>query len=199
MVSAFLSGHEGLVGARRFGFGADAPGSVTVREWAALAGLGFVAAALSAWVKSGWGIPGHNILMVIFPMAMGLAIAPRHGSATVVGASGLAFGGVFLSLGARGLGAGALAGLGLLGLLLDLALLGAKSGRGVYFRLAAAGLAANLAALGVRAGAKLVLPNAKPWEDWWPLALVTYPLCGLIAGLISAAVWFRATAGAKHE
>ena len=82
----------------------------------------------------------------------------------------------------------------LTGLLVDLALRGARSGRGIYARLMAAGLAANAAAFLIRAAAKLVLGaglTGKPLAVWWQHAMVTYAVCGLLAGMISAAVWFR--------
>jgi hypothetical protein len=63
-------------------------------------------------------------------------------------------------------------------------------------RLALAGLGANLVAFLVRGGAKLISGGAiegMPLEVWLPWAAITYPAFGLLAGLISAAVWFRAT------
>jgi hypothetical protein len=31
--------------------------------------------------------------------------------------------------------------------------------------------------------------------EWWQQAAFTYPVCGLLAGLLSAAVWFRLRSG----
>ncbi len=194
MTSGILSVHPGLDSCRRAGLDARQGSRISAAELGLLGLLGASAAWASAFVKTGWGVPGHNILLVIFPMATGMALVPRRGSASVVGASGVAAGGLFTLFGPHGLGSGALAGLAMLGLALDAALRGARCGRGVYLRLAAAGLGANLAAFAVRAGHKLAGDAARPWDLWWPEAVVTYPACGLLAGLISAAVWFRASA-----
>ena len=92
------------------------------------------------------------------------------------------------------LGVGALTSLGLIGPLLDVALWRARQGWRLYVGFALAGLGANLAALAVRAGPKLVgLDHAagRPLAAWWTQAAVSYAVCGLVAGLISALVWFR--------
>jgi hypothetical protein len=196
MVTGVLSIHEGLGASGRLPGLARQGGRVTALEWAMLGSLGLGAALLSAYGTRGLGVPGHNILRVIFPMAMGLALVPRHGSGTIMGLGGLAGGTLLTMLGPHGLGAGALTGLVLLGLALDLAMLGAASGRAVYLRFAAAGLAANLVALAARGGLMLSLHDPK-FAAWLPRALVSYPVCGLLAGLVSAAVWFRIQARSR--
>jgi len=190
MVAGVLSIHEGLGASGRLPGLARERSRVTALELAILGSLGFGAALLSAYGKTGLGLPGHNLLRVIFPMAMGLALVPRHGSGTIMGLGGLAGGALLAVLGPHGLGAGALTGLVLLGLALDVAMLGAGSGRAVYLRFAAAGLGVNLVALAARAALKVSLHEPK-LAAWLPKALVCYPVCGLLAGLISAAVWFR--------
>jgi hypothetical protein len=197
MLSTVLAVHEGLGASRRFPALARAGPQVSAWEFAVLILLGIAAAVVSVFVKLSLGVPGHNIVRVIFPMALGLALVPRRGAASVMGLSGMGAAMLFVIGGERGLGAGAATSLVLTGLLLDLALLGARSGPSVYLRLTLAGLAANLAAFLVRGGVKLLnggLVDGQPLELWWPKAAVTYPLCGLLAGLISAAVWFRITA-----
>lgn len=191
MVGSALAIHEGLDGCRRFPV--VAVGSrICAREVALLLLLGFSAACVSAFGKLSLGLPGHNILRVIFPMALGLAMVPRQGAASVMGIGAVLGGGAFAAMGTGGLGPGALTGLFLIGLLLDVSLLGARTGRSIYLRFALAGLGANLVALLVRTGAKIL--EAQPLAAWWPKALVSYTLCGLLAGLLSAAVWFRARA-----
>ena len=169
-----------------------------------LVSLGICAALVSTVVKLNLGLPGHNIIRVIFPMALGLSLVPRSGAASLIGLSGTAAASV-LMIGRSG-GAGAITSLALTGLMLDLALRGAPNGRSVYVRLALAGLAANVAALLVRGGFKLLAGgqiDGLPLELWWPKAVLTYPLCGILSGLISAAAWFRITSAkrpnADHE
>lgn len=193
MREPWLTIHSRLGGSRRIAAVAalQRASATTAAEWAVLIFMGTAAAALSAWFRLDLGIPGHNIIRVVFPFALGLSLVPRYGAATVMSASGTAAGGLMMSLGARGLGVGAMTSLALTGVLLDSALAGARSGRSIYVRLALAGLAANGIAFAVRLGMKLLL--GQPLASWLPRAVVTYTLCGLIAGLISAAVWFRAT------
>lgn len=163
-------------------------------EFAVLVVLGLAAAALSSLGKLGLGIPGHSILRVMFPMALGLALVPRQGAATVMSLGGAIGAGLLPGLGATGLGAGALTSLMLTGVLVDAALLHARDGKALYGRLAMAGLAANLAAMAMKLAEKSVFGTG--WEGgpvavWWPKAVVTYSVCGLLAGWLSAVVWFR--------
>jgi hypothetical protein len=198
MVPRVLSVHEGLGTSRRFPLSAGQGSRATPLELGILASCGLVAAIVSAYGKDGFGLPGHNILRILFPMAMGMAMVPRQGAGSVMGLSGLA-GATILTqfhFGPLGMGMGAAAGLFFLGLFLDLAMLGARDGRAVYLRFIAAGLAANLVAMLARGAMKL-------WEGdalglWWPRALVSYPLCGLLVGVVSAVVWFRVTARPKE-
>jgi hypothetical protein len=197
MFSPILGVHEGLGAAGRLRAIARGGERISAAELALLCLLGISAALLSAFVRLRLGISGHNIIRVIFPMALGLAMVPRRGAATVMAASGTAAAGILMLFGTRGIGAGAVTSLALTGLLLDVALLGARSGGSVYVRLTLAGTAANLLAFLMRGGAKLFLAGhleGIPWALWWPKALITYPICGALAGLISAAVWFRRAA-----
>ena len=165
-----------------------------VAEFGVLVVLGLTAAALSGWVKLGLGIPGHHILRVLLPMGLGLALVPRHGAATVMSLGGALGASLLPGLGAPGLGAGALTSLILTGLVVDAALLHARDGKGVYGRLALAGLGANLAALAVKLAEKTLVGTGLeggPVAVWWPKAVLTYSICGLLAGWLSAAVWFR--------
>ena len=201
MFSPALTVHEGLENSRRLGAlsGSDRR-AVTVVEFGTLLLLGASAAVLSAFLKRGTGIPGSNIILVVFPMAFGLALVPRHGAASVMGFSAMGSAGVFCFVGTAAIGCGALTSLALTGILIDVALRGAQSGRGIYARLMLAGLSANMAAFLIRAGAKILLGpghSGKPLALWWQYAIVTYAVCGLLAGAISAAVWFRFAARNK--
>ncbi len=82
-----------------------------------------------------------------------------------------------------------------LGPLLDLAALGTTRGWRLYARFVVAGGIANLIAFGAR-----WLSAFEGWEmqgggrrvlAFWPSALTSFILCGAVAGLISAMVWFR--------
>jgi hypothetical protein len=197
MLSTVLTFHKALGSSHRFPAVLRIGPCVSPLEFAALLLLGGATAVVSVWAKWSLGIPGHNILRVIFPMTLGLALVPRHGAASVMGISGTATALIFAAGGQRGLGAGAITSLALMGILLDLSLWRAQSGKSVYLRLILAGLAANLAAFLVRGGAKM-LPgggvDGLPLELWWSKAIISYSICGLLAGLISAAVWFRVAA-----
>lgn len=48
---------------------------------------GFLAAAVTAFADFSLKIPGHSIIRAIFPMAFGLAVAPRRGAGCVMGGS----------------------------------------------------------------------------------------------------------------
>jgi hypothetical protein len=94
-------------------------------------------------------------------------------------------------------GSGAWTSLALTGPFLDLAARRARPGWRLYLGFSLAGLVSNLVALGVRASTK-----ALGWEhagkrqlpEWWPEAIGTYAACGLVAGLLSALLWFHLAA-----
>lgn len=139
-------------------------------------------------------VPGNAIILAIFPMAFGLASAPRRSAGMIMGSSALASACAIRFGGFGGIGFGALTSLTLIGPLLDFALRRAKHGRGLYLAFALAGLGGNLAALAVRASIKFAgLDHAagKPLAVWLPQAIFTYPVCGVLAGLLSALVWFQ--------
>lgn len=142
-------------------------------------------------------VPGHAILRAMLPMALGLSLAPRRFGGLVMGSS--AYGTALLLRFAGGPtpGIGAFTSLCLLGPMLDLVLWHARGGWRLYARFALAGCLANLAAFTVRGGGKWVgldAWHARPLSDWATVAPWTYSLCGLIAGLVCAAVWFRSRA-----
>lgn len=164
---------------------------VRAAEWGVWLLLGVTAACASALPDWNLKIPGHAILRAIFPMALGLSLAPRRGAGGVMGTVALA-----TSLGLRfsgkaDIGLGGLTSLTLCGLLLDIALWSARCGARLYCGIVAAGLASNLIALVVKAVEKKWLGSGRSFGGWLAQAIWTYPLCGVLAGLISAAVWFR--------
>lgn len=194
MRTTILTVHDSLKQNPRLRLLSPGEGAVSAAELAVLFLAGLGAALLSAYVKLNLGISGHNIIRVIFPMALGLALVPRRGAASVMGLSALASAATFSLIGAPTLGSGAMTSLVLTGFVIDLALTGARSGRSIYLRLTLAGVAANLAAMLVRGGMKLLAGgklDGLPLEVWFPKAVITYPICGAVAGLISALIWFR--------
>jgi uncharacterized membrane protein YczE len=187
MRTTILAVHEGLRESPRLRWATSRTGAISAAELLVLVTMGVCATALSAYLKLGLGIPGHNIVRVVFPMAMGLALVPRKGAASVMGGSALASAFAVSTLGAARLGVGAMTSLILTGFFIDAALVGARSGRSVYLRLILAGIAANLVAM-------LMKGTAEPhlgFAAWLSKAAITYPLCGAIAGVLSAAAWFR--------
>jgi len=194
MRPAVLGVHEGLGISRRLPPIVRGGPRISAMELAVLILLGICAGLVSTVVKLNLGLPGHNIIRVVFPMVLGLALVPRWGAASLMGLSGTATAAVLTIGRSGGLGVGAMTSLALTGLLLDLALVGARNGRSVYVGLTLAGLAANACAFLVRGGSKLLAGgqvDGLPIELWWPKAAITYPVFGILAGLISAAVWFR--------
>lgn len=189
-----LSIHPELAGSSRLPVVAQEGQRLRAAEVMVLLSAGIAAALASALPELGLRIPGHAILRAVFPMALGLALVPRRlgGMVMGVGAVGTAIG---LQVGHWGsLGAGALASLALTGPLLDLALARARRGWGLYLAFVLAGLGSNLAALAARVAAKLVgleHPSTRPLAEWWMQAAGSYVVCGMLAGLISALVWFQ--------
>jgi hypothetical protein len=157
--------------------------------------LAGVAAALAVGLLDlNLRIPGHAILRSILPVTAGMALAPRRLSGALIGGGALATSALLRWQGVAAVGWGALTSLLLLGPLLDVALWQTRPGRAIFFRCAAAGLMANMAAYAVRGGSKLSGLDAlgmRPLSEWWSVALATYALCGLLAGLAGAALCFR--------
>jgi len=163
-------------------------------ELAWLVLMGLAAAAGSILLDFKLRIPGHAILRCILPMTLGLALVPRRGAGAIMAASAVG-GGLGLQLfGSSGAGAGALTSLALSGIFLDLAAARVRSGWQWYLGVALAAVGTNLVAFGVKFGAKIAGldgPMRQPIGAWWPRAAISYPLCGLIAGLLAAAILFR--------
>jgi hypothetical protein len=82
-----------------------------------------------------------------------------------------------------------------LGPLLDLAVAGAATGWRLYLGFALAGGVANLLAFSLRAVISALgwdFPGGRHFQWFWSVALVSFLLCGALAGLVSAAACFRA-------
>ncbi len=157
--------------------------------------VGIVAGAVSTLVDLHLRIPGHAILKVFFPVAAGMALVPRRGAGSVSGTFAVltAVSLRLAGLGGSGLSFGALTSLALIGPMLDWTLQRARSSRSVYLGFILAGLATNVIALLVRGTLKTVgfeHVGGRPLAMWLGQAVLTYPLCGIAAGLLSAFVWF---------
>lgn len=163
-------------------------------ELLTLISAGVAAALASTFLDFSLKIPGHAIIRAVFPMAFGLALAPRHGAGSVMGASAMASALLFKVGGAGTVGLGAMTSLALTGPFLDLALWKAKRGWRIYLAFATAGVLTNLVALTVRGSVKLGGLDhffALPFTVWWIRAVPSYLICGALAGLLSACVWFQ--------
>lgn len=196
MAVAVLPRHPGLFATTRLRLIATDATWPTIRDWAILVLCGVLAACASTFLDLGLRrIPGHAIIRVVFPLAMGLALVPRRGAGSVMGGSAAITGAILQAYGARGdgIGFGGLTSLIATGPLLDWTLRRSHGGWKQIVMFALAGLASNLLAFGVRGTAKWLGWEAigrRPFGEWLSQAGLTYPLCGLIAGLICGAVLF---------
>jgi len=144
-------------------------------------------------LKLSIGIPGHAIIKVMIPMALGLSLAPARSAGSIMGISGLitAFIGQTLTEG-PGTRTGAYTSLVCTGVLMDFTLYFANTGWKLYTGLMVSGLIANLIALYVRSGFKSFLKiNIFDFNTWFQTAAFTYPICGLLAGLLCALLVFK--------
>jgi len=199
-----LKPHPGLLGKSRLHRLARASDVPSTTEWLILIGFGVLTAAMSTLIDLHLRIPGHAILKVVFPVAAGLALVPRQGAGTIIGVSALAtaISMRMLGLGGSGLGFGALTSLTVIGPTLDWMLRHARSSRAVYIGFVLGGLFANLAALLVRGtlkGVGLEHAGGRPLSVWLSQAAITYTICGIVAGLLSASVWFGANPPEQQE
>jgi hypothetical protein len=136
-------------------------------------------------------------------MAMGLALVPRRLSGLVM-AIGAGITSTAMSVAHLGtFPATSMVSILALGPILDFALLGHSSGWRLYLRFAAAGAATNLLAFTLKiAGFYLEIETGGggigsgrggggQMLAFGSAALVSFLICGALAGLIGATVWFR--------
>lgn len=172
---------------------AHAPQRVSAAEVVLLLASGCVAAMAVGLLKLNLGIPGHSIVLAALPMAFGVSVAPRRFAGLLMSAGALGTALLLTTSRAATYGSGAIVSLILLGPLMDIALVRARNGRWVYAALVVSGMAANLLALASRASTKFLGLDigSRPFEGWWPQAVVTYALSGAFAGLLGALCWFH--------
>ena len=130
---------------------APSPGASAAAQLALLIALGALAAILTSIAASPIRLPGHAILRGTLPLICGLSLAPRRGAGTIMSLAAMVAFALMTIVDATRVPFAAVAGLALLGPLLDLVTTRATNlGWQLYIRFAAAGLAANLIAFAVR-------------------------------------------------
>lgn len=168
--------------------------SLRMRELAFLFLCGAAAIVVAEYVKLPIKqMPGKAILQTMIPLAIGLAVVPRYGAGSTMSLAGLL---TYLTL--RGttdinIGVGSMTSALVTGLCLDVLLLRVQRGVWLYLGFVLAGLSSNLIAMLARGTAKIGNFDDlfdRPWEVWRQQAIITYPLFGILAGLICAAVFF---------
>lgn len=163
-------------------------------EIAILAAAGIAAALAVGLMGMPIRIPGHAILRAALPMAIGLSLVPRRSSGTMMAIfAGLTVG--TLHLGGMGrFQPAAVVGLIALGPLLDMSMVGAPQGWRLYLRFILAGIAANLLSYESRLATAFFgweQAGSRQFASFWMPAIVSFALCGAVAGLIGAAACFR--------
>jgi len=194
MVDDWFVVRDGLIGAARFPSLARPLHRISAIECLLLLACGASSAAAIAFIKLSLGIPGHSIVLAALPMALGMSLAPRRFSGSMMSVGALATAWSLTQFGGVRFGSGAFASLLLLGPIMDVAMSRARSGWRVYASLVAAGVVTNMLALGSRALPKVLgfdLPGARPFDSWWLQASLTYTLSGVVAGLLGAFCWFQ--------
>ena len=202
MNAVFFPLHRELLASSRLATWTAPADRLRWAELGLLVGAGATAAVAVAWLDFGLRFPGHAILRAVFPMALGLSLAPRRLGGVVMGASACATAMLLKAASGGGLGIGAMTSLCLIGPMLDAALWRAKAGWPVYLSFALAGCLANLGAFAVRGAGKYSGWESllkRPFGEWLSIASWSYLLCGLIAGLLSAAIWFRLRASRGED
>jgi len=187
--------HRGLATATRLQMVVTQTDTPAARDMLILISAGALAALASTRLDFSLKLPGHAILRCVFPMAIGLACVPRHGSGSVMSLSALvtSMGMHFGGLRPEGLGFGAMTSLLATGPILDWTLRNAQCGKRLYLAFALAGLTSNMLAFLVKFVLKFTASQfmgSQKLFPWLAKAGITYPLFGIAAGLISGAVWF---------
>jgi len=193
MIDKLFGIHDGLATAGRIPSITRIHERISAWEVFLLLLCGGTAAAAVELIKLGLRLPGHAILLSMIPMALGFALAPRRSAGFIMSAGALSTAVILSQTGIVRYGTGSFVSLCLLGPIMDLVLAKARNGWRLYAGLVLAGIIANVLALASRSTAKLLgldLAGARPFGHWWGQAIVTYSLCGAVAGLIAAICFF---------
>jgi hypothetical protein len=198
MFDIALAPYSGVERSSRIGPLARPSERLSTAELVTLLAAGILAALAVALISPGLRMPGSAILRVALPMICGVALVPRRlsGSMMTIGAGLTA-----LALSAAHLGSlqpASLTALLALGPAIDVTMaLPAPSGWRLYLRFGAAGALANAVAFFARAGASWLhvdAPRPHTVTHYGFAVFLSFAVCGLIAGLLGAAVCFRASA-----
>jgi len=193
MIFRLFALRDGLAAAGRLHPLAKDQDRISAYEMLLLFACGVVSASLIAFVRLGLRLPGHSIVLSMIPMALGLALAPRRFGGFVMSAGAFATAAAYTGAGLAQYGSGAFVSLCLLGPMMDLALTKVRGGWHLYLGFVLAGISTNLMALASRSTGKLLMidPGTRPFSGWWSQAVLTYSLCGALAGLITALCFFQ--------
>ena len=194
IMNKWFAVHNGLATAGRLPLIVRIQERISTSEMALLIFCGAAAAASSGFLRFGMRLPGSSLVLSLVPMALGLALAPRQNAGFIMGAGALGTASIFSLTGLAHYGSGAFISLCLIGPVMDFALRKARAGWRLYSGLILAGIVTNLLALASRSMSKLLgldTAHMRPFSGWWPQAIVTYALCGAVAGLIAALCFFQ--------
>ena len=166
---------------------------ISIAELLLLIFCGAASASVIGFVKLGLRLPGHSIVLSMIPMALGLAVAPRRLGGFIMSAGAFATAAAYTGAGLAQYGSGAFVSLCLMGPMMDLALTKLRSGWRLYLGLMLAGIGTNLMALASRSASKLLGldPGTRVFGEWMNQAILTYSLCGAVAGLLGALCFFH--------
>ena len=122
-------------------------------------------------------------------------LVPRRYAGAMIGASATAFSGLLMVAGWGDIRLSAFTALVMLGPALDLAARGAHSRPVFVMRFALAGLAANMLAMGAK---WIAIPleletGGRGFLAKWPASAFSFAVCGVLAGLVAAAVGLTRT------
>jgi hypothetical protein len=194
MIDNWFGIHDGLAAAGRIPAMTRVRARISASELTLLLLLGAASATMAGFLRLGIRLPGHSIILSMLPMIFGLALAPRRLSGFIMSAGAFGTAAAFSIAGTAHYGSGAFLSLCLMGPMMDLALTKARKGWRLYLGLMLAGIGTNLLALGSRSMNKLLgldLAGMRPFGTWWTQAVITYSLCGAVAGLIGALCFFH--------
>ena len=184
---------DGLAAAGRLHPVAKDRDRISVSEVLVLFLCGAVSASIIAFVRLGLRLPGHSIVLSMIPMALGLSLAPRRFGGFLMSAGAFATAAAYTGAGLTQYGSGAFVSMCLMGPMMDLALTKVRTGWRLYLGLLLAGIGTNLMALASRSAGKLLGLDlgTRPFGGWWTQAIMTYTLCGALAGLLGAICFFH--------
>jgi hypothetical protein len=194
MVNNWFGVHDGLATAGRIHPISKEHEHISASEILLLILCGATAAAASGFLRLGFRLPGHSIVLSMIPMALGFALAPRKLSGFILSAGAFSTASAFSLTGLAHYGSGAFVSLCLIGPIMELAVAKFRSGWKLYLGLGLAGIVTNLLALTSRSASKLLgldFAGTRPFGTWWAQAVVTYAVSGAIAGLIVALCFFH--------